>query len=361
MAGEDKESRTERATPRRRRQAREKGKVALSPEVGAAAMLLVAIVVLYATGPRIWSALQEIYRMHLGALSRDEMTVRAATRLLTDLLVGAFLPVAPLLLTLLVIAVLSSVAQVGLLVTPESFAPKWSQFNPVAGMKRLFSLRSVVKLGTSTLKMAAILAVSYVCLRGHLPGIIRLSGATPETMVGTVSRATFDLGLRASLLLMVIAAMDYAYQRWQYERDLRMTKEEVKEEHKLTEGDPTTKRRIRGAQIAMARQRMLADVKKADVVIRNPTHFAVALQYDPAVASAPVVLAKGADRMAERILKEARKHRIPEIHDAPVARAIYKAVEVGQQIPPKLYQVVARLLVQVYRMTKRRPITKRNN
>jgi len=361
MAGEDKDSRTEQATPRRHRQAREKGQVAVSPEVTAAAMLLVAILILYATGPRIWSALQDIYRMHLGTLSRDELTIRSATHLLTDLLVRAFLPVTPLLLALMGIAALSNIAQVGLLVTPESLAPNLNRFDPVEGTKRLLSLKSVVKLGTSLLKVAAIFTVSAICLRGHLPKLIGLSGATPDTMVGTVSRATFDLSLRASLLLMVIAAMDYAYQRWQHQRDLRMTKQEVKEERKLTEGDPTTKRRIRTIQMTMARKRMLNDVKKADVVVRNPTHFAVALKYDPAVAPAPVVLAKGADRLAERIVKEARKHRIPEIHDAPIARAVYKAVEVGQQIPPKLYQVVARLLVQVYRMTKRRPAPQRNN
>jgi flagellar biosynthetic protein FlhB len=167
--------------------------------------------------------------------------------------------------------------------------------------------------------------------------------------------ATLDLGLRVGILLAIIAAADYGYQRWQYERDLRMSRDEVREEQKLLEGNPEVEARIRRMQITLSRSRMLRNVKKADVVVRNPTHYAVALKYDPAEAAAPVVLAKGADYLALRILELAREHRVHIVHDAPLARALYKTVEVGEAIPAKLYRAVARLLLHVYRLRGQNP------
>lgn len=350
MAGEDKSSKTERATPYRRRQARRKGKVASSAEVCSAAVLLAALIALWLSGPRIWDTFFHLYQHNLGGLVRQDLTVAAAAHILSGILLAGLQAIAPILLVIAAAALLASTSQVGLQITPQVLEPKLSEFNPVAGCKKLFSLRSVVTVGTSSLKVLAIVAVSYFTVRGHLPRIIALNHATPPEMAGTISRAVFDLGLRATLLLIVIAAIDYAYQKWQYEKDLRMTKQEVKEERKLLEGRPETKQRIRSVQFRMARRRMLNDVKKADVVVRNPTHFAVVLKYDPAKAAAPLVLAKGADHLAQRILVEARKHRVPEMHDAPLAQAIYKAVEVGEQIPAKLYRAVARLLVHVFKL-----------
>jgi flagellar biosynthetic protein FlhB len=170
-----------------------------------------------------------------------------------------------------------------------------------------------------------------------------------------VCAATLDLGLRVGLLLALIAAADYLYQHWQYERDLRMSKDEVKEEQKLLEGNPEVEARIRRMQITLSRSRMLRNVKKADVVVRNPTHYAVALKYDPAKAAAPIVLAKGADYLAMRIVELAREHRVHTVHDAPLAQALYKTVEVGEVIPAKLYRAVARLLLHVYKLRGQNP------
>jgi len=353
MAGEGQSNKTEPATPRRREDARKKGKVAMSPEVGGATVLMVALIVLWLNGPQVWETLCGIYRTHLGGLSRVDMGLPEATRILTHALLSVLSMVAPVLIGMVIVSALAGCAQVGIHITPEAMELKLSQFDPVAGCKKLVSLRSLVTLGTNSLKVLVILAVGYLTVRSYLPRIAALYQATPHQMAGTMSRAVFDLSIRAAMLLMIVAAIDYAYQKWQYERDLRMTKQEVKDERKLLEGSPETKRRIRSAQLAMARRRMLNDVKKADVVVRNPTHYAVALQYDAETSPAPVVLAKGAGYLAERILTEARKHRIPEVHDAPVAQALYKAVEVGEQIPPKLYRAVARLLVHVYKLAKR--------
>jgi flagellar biosynthetic protein FlhB len=197
--------------------------------------------------------------------------------------------------------------------------------------------------------------VGYTAIRADLPSVLALHQATPLVMIKAISGATLDLGLRVAILLALIAAADYAYQHWQYERDLRMTKQEIREEQKLLEGNPEVEARIRRMQYALRRSRMLRNVKKADVVVRNPTHYAVALKYDPDKSPAPVVLAKGADFLAARIVELARKHGVPDLYDAPLAQALYKTVEVGEMIPAKLYRAVARILLHVYRLKKQAP------
>ena len=356
--GEDTGNKTHRATPRRRRDARKKGKVALSEEVGSAAVLLVATLVLWVYGSHIWETLFSICRESLTELAREDLTVAAASGLLTDTLLSVVGMIAPVLMGMTAVALLVTLGQTGFHISMEPLTPNFAHFNPAEGAKKLVSLRSIATLAVSTLKLIALLLVAYVTVRGHLPRIFGLHGATAPNIAATMSRATLDLGIRAAMLLMVIAAMDYAYQKWQYEKDLRMTRQEVKDEEKLLEGSPETKRRIRTAQLTIARRRMLSDVKKADVVVRNPTHYAVALKYDSAKATAPVVLAKGMNYLAQRIVEIARKHRIPTVRDAPLAQALHKSVEVGGQIPAKLYRAVAKLLVHIYRLRGRKPETK---
>jgi len=345
---EDKESRTERATQRRREEAREHGKVARSQEVPLAILLLSVLLALWGAGNGIWTAFVTISRELLGHVSRGELTVAGASRMLSGFAETMLVPLMPVAGVMVFAALLSSVGQVGFKVTGQPLIPDLKKFNPVSGLQKFFGLQSVAQLVVSVLKMTAVLVVGYLTIRSYMPDMIGLFHSTPLVMAKTVSRATLDLGVRVSLLLLVIAALDYVYQKWQYERDLRMTKEEVKEEMKMTEGDPQIKQRIRSVQLTMARQRMLSDVAKADVVVRNPTHYAVALKYDPLKASAPRVLAKGADYVAQRILEAARKHRVPTTRDAPLAQALYRACKVGDVIPPKLYRAVARLLVHVF-------------
>jgi len=346
---------TERATGRRRMRARRKGKVAMSPEVGSAAVLLIVLLVLWLYGPHLRQELMTVCRANYMTLAREDLTVAGGAQVLADALWRILRILAPMLLGMIIVGMAAATAQVGFHLSADKLIPDLNAFNPVAGMKKLISLRSVVTLLTSTVKLVALLLVSYVTVRAHAPLIASLFHATPARIASTISRATLDLGFRAALVLTVIAAIDYAYQKWQYEKDLRMTKEEVKEERKLLEGRPETKRRIRSIQFRMARCRMLNSVKEADVVIKNPTHYAIALKYDAAKSAAPVVLAKGLNHLAKRILETAARHRVPTVRDAPLARALYRSVEVGEEIPVKLYRAVAKLLVHIYQLRRKRP------
>lgn len=347
--GQDKESKTERATAWRREEARKKGKVVRSPEVAGAVLLMAVLLTLWATGDGMWITLANIYRQFLGHATTDVLTISHASQLVGTLLTSILTIVAPVMAAIFIASLLATLAQVGFFVTTEPLNPSIAKFNPVDGVKNLFGIKAVMQLGLSLMKLFVVLLIAYVTMRKYLPELIGFYHAMPLTMAKTVARGTLDMGFRVALLLLVIAALDYIYQKWQYERDMRMTKQEVKEEAKMTEGSPQMKSRIRSMQLTLARQRMLGDVEKADVIVRNPTHYAVALQYDPVKSPAPRVLAKGAGYMAQRILDAAKKHRIPTRRDAPLAQALYKACKVGETIPPKLFRAVARMLVHIFK------------
>jgi flagellar biosynthetic protein FlhB len=349
------DNKTEPATPRRRSEARKKGKVARSAEIEHAAVLLGAMLILWAAGPSLTEAMLAVCRSSFGALVHPEFNIPSATQLIAGTIISVLVPLAPVMIGMAAVSAFAGYGQVGLQVTGEALEINLDRLDPVNGMMRFFSLRSVAQMMVSSLKVIAILAVGYLTIRAHLPSILGLHHATPPTVFKTLCMATLDLGLRVGILLALIAAADYGYQRWQYERDLRMSKDEVKEEQKLLEGNPEVEARIRRMQITLSRSRMLRNVKKADVVVRNPTHYAVALKYDPAKASAPIVLAKGADYLALRIIELAREHRVHTVRDAPLAQALYKTVEVGEVIPAKLYRAVARLLLYVYKLRGQNP------
>ena len=354
MSDDMQGDKTEPATGYRRSEARKKGKVARSADVVAAAVLLAGLMLLWSTGSAIVDSLSAIYRDVLGGLARPDLDYTSATTLLTDTIYRSMTPIAPAMLGMAAVGLAANFAQVGFVMTNEAMMPDLARFDPVSGMGRLFSVRSVAGLGVSFLKIAAVLVVGWITVRGYLPQLMGLGQSTPQGVARSIMSATADLAFRSVLVLVAIAVLDYAYQRWQYERDLRMSKQEVKEENRMMEGDPEVQSRIRRAQITLARSRMMHDVKKADVVVRNPTHFAVALKYDPDKSAAPVVLAKGAGHLAQRIVEVARRNRVPDVHDAPLAQALYKSVAVGSAIPPKLYRAVARLLVQIYRLHGRK-------
>jgi flagellar biosynthetic protein FlhB len=349
------ENKTEAATPRRRDEARKKGKVARSGEIEHAAVLLGSLLILWAAGPSLMEALLGVCRASFGGLAHPEFNAASAMQLLTAVMFSVLVPVAPVLIGMAAVSAFSGYGQVGFRITSDVLEVNLDRINPVNGMARLFSLRSLTHMTVSCLKVIAILGVGYLTIRSRLPGVLALHHATPALIFKTLATATLDLGLRVGILLALIAAADYGYQRWQYERDLRMSKDEVKEEQKLIEGNPEVEARIRRMQITLSRSRMLRNVKKADVVVRNPTHYAVALKYDPAQAAAPVVLAKGADYLALRIIELAREHRVHTVRDAPLAQALYKTVEVGEVIPAKLYRAVAGLLLHVYKLRGQNP------
>ena len=344
--------RTEKATGRRREQARQKGQVAKSQEVSGAALLLAGMTVLVLSSGHFADVLGRntaylLSQAHvLGPGNR--WGVRELLSANLEVLVAAL---GPLLGALLIAAFAGNVAQVGFHASAESLAFKTEKLNPITGMQKFFRKTMVFELLKNVLKIALISLLAWWTI-GGLMGKLAGTAVLPLPEVIAVGKSGFTtLMIRLLAFTIVLAVVDWAWQKQQYEENLKMSKHEIKQEHKEMEGDPQIKARIRGLQFEMARKRMLADVPRADVVITNPTHFAVAVRYEPGTA-APVVLAKGQDHLAAVIRKIARDARVPIIENKPVARALYREVEVGKPIPESLFQAVAEVLAYVYRLKK---------
>lgn len=248
---------------------------------------------------------------------------------------------------------ISTIAQTRGLVSFEALKPKFSRMNPIQGIKKLFSLRGLIELLKSMLKIVILGIVIYQELENQLPLIPRLMDMTIVQAGIAIGSAIMQIVKKVALIMAFVAAFDYLYQWWEYEKNLRMSKQEIKEEYKQTEGDPQVKGKIREKQNMMARRRMMQNVPNADVVIRNPTHYAVALQYDPEHHRAPVVIAKGQDSLALRIVAVAEEHDIVVTENRPLARGLYENVELNAEIPDRFYQPVAEVLAFVYNLKKK--------
>jgi flagellar biosynthetic protein FlhB len=251
----------------------------------------------------------------------------------------------------------ASAAQVGFLWTTQPLVPDLGRFNPAAGLSRLFGPRGLVEAVKALLKVLVVGWVVYTAVRARLPDLVALGTLPTPHLLTLLGTLLYTLALRVSLVFLVIALLDYAYQRWDYEKSLKMSKEEIKQEHKQSEGDPLIKGAIRQRQRDAARKRMMQDVPKADVVITNPTHVAIALAYDVGAMRAPQVLAKGQDELAARIRELAAEHDIPFVENPPLARTLYKQVEIGQEIPAALYAAVAEVLAYVYERNRKKALT----
>lgn len=345
--------RTEAATPRRRAEARRKGQVAKSVEVNSAAMLLAAFWLLGVIGPRSYEALSELMRRSFTALSSNEFTFNTLFAGGSTTIILMLQAVAPLILGLTLVGVISNAAQVGLMFSQETLKPDPNRINPLTGFKRLFSSRGLVELLKSLIKLSLTGFVIYVTLRDNYSTMAATSRMTVFGGVSTLAQLGLTVGFRVAIVMVVIAAADYLFQRREFEKNLRMTKQEVKEEMKQYE-NPELKRRIRARQREMAMSRMMAAVPQADVVITNPTHIAIALSYEKQKMQAPKVIAKGQRLVAERIKEKARQHRVPTVENKPLARTLFKTTEIGQEIPIDLYQAVAEVLAFVYRLKPRR-------
>ena len=267
-----------------------------------------------------------------------------------DVLVRLATILGPMMLIVPIMGLCANLAQVGPLFTTKTLMPKLSKLNPLSGLQKLFSARSLMELFKSLCKIAIIAFTAYLTIRSEMPTILMLGDMPPIQIGHFVLAVSFEIFLKTCWVLFALAVLDFAFQKWQYNRDMMMSKEEIKEEMKQMEGDPMIKSRIRAAQRDTARKRMMAKVPEADVVVTNPTHFAVALRYDAKQADAPMVVAKGQNLIAERIKEIAREHQIPIMEDKPLARALYKSVDVGQMIPVQFYQAVAEILSYVYRV-----------
>lgn len=344
------EDRTEEATPRRRQEARDEGQVARSMEVNAAAVLISGLLILKATGGKIGASLQEVMVQSLGSFPKHDIAPTDVRASAVQLSVKIGLAIAPLVFGVMVVGVISNVAQVGLRFSPKVFQIKGARLNPFQGIVGMFSARACVELGKALAKISVIGVVIYSYLRDKAPEIAGLVGANYTITCKTIGEITYQLFLRTALVLLVIAAIDYIYQRKQHEKQIKMTKQEVKEDTKRSEGDPQVKGKIRAKQREIAQRRMMAEVPKADVVVTNPTHFAVALKYDSAKSDAPQVVAKGMDYLAQKIKAIAQENNVPLVENVQLARTLYATVEVGDEIPSDLYQAVAEILAYVYKL-----------
>ena len=350
---QEADDKTERATPHRRKEAREKGQVCVSREVSSVAALLGLLMVLSLTGGHLLDGLRGIARLYYSSLpTRDVTAAQSLAFAGVGLSQGALLFL-PLFTVGFVVGLVAVIAQVGFSITPESLTIRMDKMNPAANISKFFSPNSLVTLLTSLLKLAAIGITCWISIRGELRSIVGLSFGTPRSLVSAIGTYVLIMCLRVTLIMAVVALIDWCWQKYQYEKSLRMSRQEIKDEQKMLEGDPKIKARIRRAQMEMVRKRMMAAVPTADVVVRNPTHYAVALKYDKKSMHAPQVVAKGANYMAKKILKLAARHQIPVITDPPLARAIYRKVKLGHRIPVQLYRAVAKILAQIFRNRRR--------
>ena len=349
---DDLGERTEEATPKRREEAREEGNVSRSQDLAGALLLLVGTAALALLAVRMLGqgklALEAALTGDTVANPIDPGDTRGYI-----LYVGAaaIRIGGPVLIILWLAAYLSHFWQVGWLVAPKSLLPKFSKLDPIKGFQRVFGLSSLVKAGLDTSKVAIVLIVAVWTILGYVEQIMLLPHLDVLPALAEIGWMLLDLAFRTLLVLLLLGVIDYAYQKWKGRQDLKMTKQQVKDELKQTEGDPETKRRRMRMAQQISAQRVSATVPKADVVVTNPDHVAVALQYDADQMNAPRVIAKGADFLAMRIRQIAMQHGIPIIQRPPLARALYKEVQVGQEVPPAFYQAVAEILAYVYRLS----------
>jgi flagellar biosynthetic protein FlhB len=346
---------THDATPHRRQQAREKGQVAFSHDLGSALLLVVGAGVLMMLGGGLCEFGGQLMSFYLGAvphLTPDESLVMVHCRMIAHGLAPVLLPVLALLL---LAAIASSILQTGFLWVPHRLTPDLNRLNPVAGLGRIFSLQGMMRLGFGLFKVAVVGVVAVTVFSLRWDELFRSSSYEVPVLARYLGDISLQLILWVGIALFLLALADYAFQRWKHEQDLRMTHQEIREELKNMQGDPQILSRRRAVQRQMAMHRIGTAVPKADVVVTNPTELAVAIQYEPLEMAAPVVVAKGAGVIAQRIRRLALEHSIPIIERKPLAQLLYKEVEINRPIPHESYAAVAEVLAYVYQLKGKKP------
>ena len=350
MAESDAQERTEQATPKRLEEARRKGQIPRSRELSAAAVTLVGGGALYLLGSRITGQMAEMMRRSL-ALSRGEATdstfmLPALAHAAAD---GLWLSM-PVLAAMTLAAIIAPLALGGWSFSGQAMMPQLSRLNPIEGIKRMFALRSLVELAKAMAKFGVVAVIAIVVLWNDASTLMALGREPLQQAIGHAVQLSGKALLVISSGLLVIAGFDVPYQLWQYAKQMRMSREEIREEYKESEGSPEVKGRIRQLQQEVARRRMMQEVPKADVVVVNPTHFAVALKYDEKRMRAPIVVAKGVDVIAAKIREVAGEHAVPIFEAPPLARVLYRNVDIGDEIPSALYVAVAQILTYVFQL-----------
>ena len=358
MFGDDK---TEEPTSKKLEDARKKGQVGKSQELSHAIELIAAFlsirIFVKFIGDHFIDLFTWAYTYMIPQLvksDRSGLTIRSTGNLLLYGILQMFLILAPFLAVGFLVAVLSNGLQFKFQVSAEPLKPKLDKFNPVNGFKRMFSMQSIVNLLLSLAKIAVIFIIAYTMIKDHVNELFILYEVPLYAAIAQIGTLVLDIGLRISLVLLVVGFADFIYHKWKYKKDLKMTKQEVKDEYKNAEGDPQIKGKQRQRMREASQRRMMQSVPQADVVITNPTHIAVAIKYDIEKAPAPIVVAKGEEYLAQKIKEIARENNVVIKENKMLARSIYTTVDVGEQIPPELYQAVAEILAVVYQSKGRR-------
>jgi flagellar biosynthetic protein FlhB len=349
LAEESYQEKTERATPKRREDARKRGQVARSMELNSVAILFFGLVSLTFLSSWILQQIVGGFTENFALIPDLDLTPSTAHEIFKENGFRVLRTVFPMMVVIAIAGILINFAQVGALFTLEPITPKAERFDLTKGAKRIFSRKTAVELFRDILKVAIIGAVAFLTIRTEFPNIFLLADQSPGQVLLFCATTTLKLGLRIALALLFLAVLDFAFQRFEQEKNLRMTRQEVKEELKEYEGDPLIKARVKRIQRELSRKRMLKEVEKADVVVTNPTQIAVALRYDMQKDEAPLVVAKGERLIAEKIKEIARKFEIPIVENKPLARSLFELAEVGMQIPARLYRAVAEVLAYVYK------------
>lgn len=350
---------TEPATEKKLRDAREDGKVSKSKELTAAFDLLVLFLVLKVFISFIGEGMIQVYPYTYNLMPdfveqfAVDCSVKQVSSFMLTVILMMFKVTAPFFAFGVAVTLVVSIVQVGWKVTAKPLKPKGDKFNPINGFKRIISKDSIFELVKPILKIAIIIYVAYTAVKDDVNDIFILYDMSLNQAIALCGSVIINAGFKISLVYFVVGVADFAYQRHRFNEEMKMTKQEVKDEYKNTEGNPEIKGRQRQRMREASRQRMMQDVPKADVVITNPTHLAVAIKYDAEVSKAPIVLAKGEDYLAQKIRESAKEHNIEIVENKPLARMLYANVDVGAEIPPELYQAVAEILAMVYNMKNR--------
>jgi flagellar biosynthesis protein FlhB len=341
---------TEKATPKKRQDARKKGQVAKSQDVNTAVNLLAVFLFFMFAGEYLLDHILDVFRHSFTNYLGIELTENNLHSILLDMIKELAYILGPVMLIALVAGVAANYFQIGFLFSTETIQFKLEKIDPIKGFKRIFSIRALVELLKSVLKISFVGIVTFTVLWKRMDEILILSQKSVGAALSTIANITVQMGLFASGALLFLSILDYFYQKYDFEKSIRMSKQDIKDEFKNIEGDPLIKSKIKQRQREMAMRRMMQEVPKADVVITNPTHFAVALKYDEKKLDAPYVVAKGVDYVAQKIKLIAKENDVITVENRPLARALYDQTELGEAIPEEFFKAVAEILAYVYRI-----------
>jgi flagellar biosynthesis protein FlhB len=341
---------TEKATPKKRQDAKKKGQTAKSQDVNTAVILLAVFLFLTFSASYVGNIVFNLFHHTFEQYMLMDLTENTVQVITLDLMKELALLLGPIMLVALVAGVFSNYVQVGAMFTTEPLQPKLEKIDPIKGFKRIFSMRAIVELLKSILKISFIGGITFVILYWRIDEVLSLSFKSASDSLTTMASLAVQMGIAASLALLFLSILDYLYQKYDFEKNIRMSKQDLKDEHKNMEGDPLIKSKIKQRQREMAMRRMMQEVPQADVVITNPTHFAIALKYDENKMDAPYVVAKGVDYVAQKIKYIAKENDVIMVENRPLARSLYDSAEIGDSVPEEFFKAVAEILAYVYRM-----------